>query len=56
MKPNKKNPFITFTPQEEIDICEHCPYPRPKCRDKGCDYFISEKRRIAQEKKQQTGK
>lgn len=55
MKPNKRNPFITHTPQEEIEICEKCPYPKPKCGANGCDYFISKKKRLAEEKNKQAG-
>ena len=39
MKERKRDELITKTPQEEIEICEHCPYPRPICGDDGCGHF-----------------
>lgn len=42
----KNDVYITKTPQEEIDICEACPFPKPKCKDKGCDWFIEQKRKL----------
>lgn len=43
MKNETGDAYITKTPQEEIELCEHCPYPRPICGDKGCTYFRKRK-------------
>ena len=43
-------PLISYTPKEEIEICEHCPYD--DCIEKykkGCDYYKN-KKRLLQEK------
>lgn len=39
MNDKKADPYITSTPQEEIEICENCPYPWPICGDGGCKHF-----------------
>lgn len=36
----------TYTPPEEIEICERCPYPLPKCGANGCAHFKQEKAKI----------
>ena len=43
MKNKVGDAYITYTAKEEIEICEHCPYPLPKCRDYGCKYFLDKK-------------
>lgn len=40
----------TYTPQEEIEICEKCPYPLPKCGANGCAHFRKEKAKILEER------
>ena len=43
--------YITKTPQEEIEICEKCPHPYPKCGDCGCSYFRRKKAELKNKKK-----
>ena len=52
MKNKVNDAYITYTAKGEIEICEHCPYPLPKCRDYGCKYFLDKK---AELKKKRVG-
>jgi hypothetical protein len=52
MRYSNYDPFITWTCQEEIKICEQCPYKEPICGDKGCEHFKKQKRIIEQNRKE----
>ena len=54
MKHKTEDAYITKTPQEEIDICEHCPYPLPRCGDKGCVYFRERKAEFRKKRLEET--
>lgn len=46
----KYDSYLTYTPPEEVAICEHCPYPKPKCGEKGCKHFQEKKAAILAKK------
>lgn len=46
MRYKKSDPYVTATPQVEIDICESCPYPLPNCGANGCEHFKAQKAQI----------
>ena len=59
MKMKQYDSYSTYTPPEEIDICEHCPYPKPICGANGCAHFREIKaKQLAQrgDKRQLRGK
>lgn len=31
--------YMTYTPPELVEVCEHCPYPKPECGWNGCAHF-----------------
>ena len=45
MRKHERNydPYMTYPPPELVDACEHCPYPKPKCGEKGCKHFQERK-------------
>ena len=46
MNKKRRGPYMTITPQKEIEICENCPYPSPRCGEFGCSYFRTKKRKL----------
>ena len=39
MNYKKPDQYMTLTPKSEVEICEKCPYPQPKCGANGCKHF-----------------
>ena len=37
--------------KDEVEICEHCPYPLPRCKTNGCAYFKEKKAALLEEKR-----
>lgn len=47
---DRQDAYITKTPKAVAEICtDHCPYPTPKCGSLGCDYYLSERKRLMRE-------
>lgn len=54
MKYKHYDPYITYTSQEEIEICENCPYD--DCIGKStneCDYYRKQKRLLKKKTKKE---
>ena len=44
--------YVTKTPPELAQICtDRCPYPAPRCKANGCEYFRAERQRLVNEGK-----
>ena len=43
--------YSAHTPKDEVEICEHCPYPLPRCKTNGCAYFKEKKAALLEEKR-----
>ena len=53
VKYKKVDEYITYTPPEEIAICEDCPYPTAQCGDRGCRHFLSAKKALEEKRRKE---
>lgn len=40
--------YCTYVSKDEAEICEKCPYPKPKCGANGCEHFRNLKAKLLQ--------
>ena len=50
MNYKKPDAYITLTPKSEVEICEHCPHPKPVCGANGCQHFKERKAKLLEER------
>ena len=43
--------FVTYTPPELIAFCRACPFPEPKCGEKGCKPFLAKRDEVLDEER-----